>query len=365
MNRLKKTPLYEEHLKLKAKMVEFHGWLLPLQYSGILAEHNAVRNAAGLFDVSHMGEISVKGEGSEASLQCILTNDISAMAPGRALYSPMCYPDGGIVDDLLVYKLDEESYMLVVNAANVERDRQWLLLHASGAKIEDISDRYAQLALQGPNSLEILQRLTPQPVNEIGFFRFKSNVSIGSASALLSRTGYTGEDGFEIYLDAAEAPTLWQRLLDAGSSLGLVPAGLGARDTLRFEACLPLYGNELSEKVTPLEAGLDRFVKFNKDFIGKEALWAQKEGGVRRRIAGLELLDPGVPRQGYEVRADGKAVGVVTSGNFAPYLKKYLALALLNSDFSREGQKLLVSIRGKEHRATVVPTPFYRRSGKV
>ncbi|HPP38147.1 MAG TPA: glycine cleavage T C-terminal barrel domain-containing protein, partial [Thermosynergistes sp.] len=229
----------------------------------------------------------------------------------------------------------------------------------------DISDRYAQLALQGPNSLEILQRLTPQPLNGIGFYRFKSNVSIGSASALLSRTGYTGEDGFEIYLDAAEAPTLWQRLLDAGSSLGLVPAGLGARDTLRFEACLPLYGNELSEKVTPLEAGLDRFVKFNKDFIGKEALWAQKEGGVRRRIAGLELLDPGVPRQGYEVRADGKAVGVVTSGSFAPYLKKYLALALLNSDFSREGQKLLVSIRGKEHRATVVPTPFYRRSGKV
>jgi len=362
---LKKTPLYEEHLKLKAKMVEFHGWLLPLQYSGILAEHNAVRNAAGLFDVSHMGEISVKGEGSEASLQRILTNDISAMRPGRALYSPMCYPDGGIVDDLLVYKLDGESYILVVNAANVERDRQWLLLHASGAEIEDVSDRYAQLALQGPNSLEILQRLTPQPLNGIGFFRFKSNVSIGSASALLSRTGYTGEDGFEIYLDAAEAPTLWRRLLDAGSSLGLVPAGLGARDTLRFEACLPLYGNELSEKVTPLEAGLDRFVKFNKDFIGKEALWAQKEGGVKRRIAGLELLDPGVPRQGYEVRADGKAVGVVTSGNFAPYLKKYLALALLNSDFSREGQKLLVSIRSKEHRATVVPTPFYRRSGKI
>jgi len=362
---LKKTPLYEEHLKLKAKMVEFHGWLLPLQYSGILAEHNAVRNAAGLFDVSHMGEIIVKGEGSEASLQRILTNDISAVKPGRAIYSPMCYSDGGIVDDLLVYKLDGESYMLVVNAANVERDYQWLLLHASGAEIEDVSDRYAQLALQGPNSLEILQNLTPQPLNEIGFYRFKPNVLIGGTSALLSRTGYTGEDGFEIYLDAAEAPILWQRLLDAGSSLGLVPAGLGARDTLRFEACLPLYGNELSERVTPLEAGLDRFVKFSKDFIGKEALWAQKEGGVKRRIAGLELLDPGVPRQGYEVRADGEAVGLVTSGNFAPYLKKYLALALLNSDFSREGQKLSVSIRGKEHRATVVPTPFYRRSGKV
>lgn len=365
METLKKTPLYDEHLRLKAKMVEFHGWLLPLQYSSILAEHNAVRNAAGLFDVSHMGEIAVKGEGSEASLQRILTNDISTLKPGQASYSLMCYPDGGIVDDLVVYKLSEENYLLVVNASNVEKDYQWLLLHASVAEIEDVSDRYAQLALQGPNSSKILQRLTPQPLDEIGFYRFKYGASIEGIEALLSRTGYTGEDGFEIYFDAAKAPILWQSLLDAGSTLGLVPAGLGARDTLRFEASLPLYGNELSEKVTPIEAGLDRFVKFTKDFIGKEALWAQKERGVKRRIAGLELLDPGVPRQGYEVYANGEVVGFVTSGNFAPYLKKYLALALLKSDFSHEGQKLSVSIRGKEHRAVVVPIPFYRRKKRV
>lgn len=366
MLKLKKTPLYEKHVSLVARMIEFGGWMMPLQYVGILQEHEAVRQRAGLFDVSHMGEIMIRGRGATEFLQQLITNDISGMREYRVLYSPMCYPDGGTVDDLLVYKFDSERYLLVVNAANIQKDLQWIeSQRPHDVEVEDMSEQYAQLALQGPKSQEILQRIVDIPLDSVKFFRFADGVSIAGVSALLSRTGYTGEDGFEIYLPANRALKVWDAIMEVGAQYQIMPAGLGARDTLRLEAALPLYGHELSPDISPLEAGLDRFVKLDKaDFIGREALVKQKEDGISRKLVGLEMIDKGIPRQGYEVQVEGRRVGYITSGSFSPTLKKNIALALVDVSYAAEGFHVDVLVRSKALKAEVVKIPFYAKQYK-
>ncbi|ANW98384.1 glycine cleavage system protein T [Thermoclostridium stercorarium subsp. thermolacticum DSM 2910] len=360
---MKRTPLYDRHCELGAKIVDFHGWALPLQYSGIIEEHRKVRNAAGLFDVSHMGEIAVEGPDATEFVQRIITNDISRTKDFRIVYSPMCNPDGGVVDDILVYKFSSDFYLLVVNASNTDKDYQWIMENFRGrVEVKNLSEEYAQMAVQGPEAGKILQKLVNIRLEELKFYNFVPEAEICGRKAIISRTGYTGEDGFEIYVKSEFAPVIWDSLLDAGKDCGLVPAGLGARDTLRFEAALPLYGQELSEEITPLEAGLGRFVKLDKDdFIGKAALLKQKSTGVKRRIAGLEMVDRGIPRTGYDVTADGVKIGYVTSGNFSPTLGKNLGMALVDSAYSEVGQEVSVVIRNKELKARIVVLPFYSK----
>jgi aminomethyltransferase len=363
---LKKTPLYEKHTEMGGRIIDFGGWALPVRYDGIVKEHRRVREAAGLFDVSHMGEVAVQGPDAQGIIQNLITNDITNMETGQTLYSPVCYPDGGTVDDLLVYKLAGDDYLLVVNAANTDKDFEWMFENMKGdAAIRNISDEIAQLAVQGPKAEEILQRLTDFPLDSIKFYHFAPNVQVGGATAIVSRTGYTGEDGFEIYCPASGAPGLWDELLREGEPMGLAPAGLGARDTLRFEAALPLYGHELSKDISPLEAGLGFFVKLNKEsFIGKQALAKQKEEGVARRIAGFEMKEPGIPRAGYGVFSAGRKIGVVTSGGYAPSLDKNLGLALVETDCAAVGTGISIEVRGKQLRAEVVKKPFYQKKYK-
>ena len=363
---MRKTPLYEKHVFLGARMIEFAGWIMPLQYTGILQEHEAVRQQAGLFDVSHMGEVMIRGKGATEFIQKLITNDISGMREYRVLYSPMCYPDGGTVDDLLVYKFDAERYLLVVNAANIQKDVEWIVAHKpDDVEVEDLSEGYAQLALQGPKSQEILQKIVDIALDSVKFFMFADGVNVAGVPALLSRTGYTGEDGFEIYVQADSALKVWDAIMEAGAEFHVMPAGLGARDTLRLEAALALYGHELSPDISPLEAGLDRFVKLDKaDFIGREALIKQKEGGISRKLVGLEMIDKGVPRQGYEVQVEGKNAGYITSGSFSPTLKKNIALALIEVSHAVPGSRVDVVVRNKALKAEVVKIPFYEKQYK-
>lgn len=361
---LNRTPLYETHALMGGKIIEFNGWALPVEYSGILDEHRRVRTAAGLFDVSHMGELTVQGPGSTDFVQHLVTNDISRQKAGQAIYSPMCREDGGTVDDLLIYKFSGESFMLVVNAGNTDKDFEWVKNAINGfdAEVVNVSANYAQLALQGPKAVEILQKLIYIPLNSIKYYHFREVVKIGEITALVSRTGYTGEDGFELYVSLEDVALLWNKIMDAGKGYGIVPAGLGARDTLRFEAALPLYGQELSESITPVEARLERFIGFDKShFTGKEALTAQKACGSTNRIAGFEMLERGIARHGCEITSDGRKIGHVTSGSFAPTLMKNIGLALVKSEYSQEGTLLEVIVRGKSLKATVVKTPFYTR----
>ena len=363
---MKKTPMYENHRKLGGKIIDFGGWELPVQYEGIIKEHKQTRETAGLFDVSHMGEITVKGKDAEQFIQNLVTNNIAAAVDGQIVYSPMCYPDGGVVDDLLVYRMGAEDYLLVVNAANTDKDFAWILDNLRGdVLIRNVSDEYAQLAIQGPKAESILQKLVDQPLGEIKFYHFSGNAKVAGTSAILSRTGYTGEDGFEIYVAAGKAPEIWDKLLEAGRDEGIVPVGLGARDTLRFEVALPLYGNEISKDITPLEAGLGFFVKLDKEnFIGKDALKKQKEEGLKRKLVGFEMSEPGVPRSHYEVYASGLKIGFVTSGSYAPSLQKNLGLALVDIAYAAEGTELDILIRNKQIRAKVVPKPFYSKKYK-
>ncbi|MCA1023013.1 glycine cleavage system aminomethyltransferase GcvT [Halobacillus litoralis] len=366
MTELKRTPLYSEYEKLGAKTIDFGGWDLPVHFSGIKEEHAATRNAAGLFDVSHMGEILVKGSESLAFLQKMLTNDASKLEPGKAQYTIMCYEDGGTVDDLIVYHLEENTYLLVVNAANREKDFEWLERHAVGdVSVEDVSDAYVQLAVQGPEAEKVLQKLTDTDLSAIKFFRFEQNVSLEGVqdSAIVSRTGYTGEDGFEIYLPADSGPELWQTLLKAGEPEGLRPIGLGARDTLRFEANLALYGQELSRDITPIEAGLNFAVKIKKEeeFIGKDVLTKQKKEGPERKLVGIEMIDKGIPRTHYEVYNEDERIGFVTTGTQSPTLGKNVGLAFLNRAYAEEGTEVTVQVRKRRLKARVVPTPFYKR----
>lgn len=363
---MKKTPLYEKHVSLKGKVIDFGGWVLPVEYSGILQEHEAVRSAAGLFDVSHMGEVTVKGPDAEKYIQKMIVNDISTMNNYQIYYSPMCYPHGGVVDDLLVYKYNNEDYLIVINASNTEKDVQWFLDNQEGrVEIVNVSDKYAELALQGPKAQLILQKIADVDLNEIKFFHFMPDVKLNGVSALVSRTGYTGEDGFEIYLDPINAPLVWDQLLEAGKEEGLLPAGLGARDTLRFEACLPLYGQEIDQDITPLEAGLGFFTKLDKEsFIGKEALVKQKQTGIPRKLIGFEMVDRGIARSHYEVQVKGEKIGFVTTGSFSPSLKKNIGLALIDEKYAREGGEIEIVVRNKNLSAKIIKKPFYSKKYK-
>ncbi len=364
MNSLLKTPLYETYKTMGAKTIDFGGWALPVQFSSIKEEHEAVRTRAGLFDVSHMGEVEVTGDRALAYLQKMMTNDVSKLKVNGAQYTAMCYEDGGTVDDLLVYKHAEDHFLLVVNAANTEKDYDWLQKHLEEeVSIKNISNQMAQLAIQGPKAETILQRLTKTDLNTIGFFKFQNDVMIDGIQVLVSRTGYTGEDGFELYTAWEDAPSLWNAILTAGQPEHILPCGLGARDTLRFEAKLALYGQELTKDISPLEAGIGFAVKTNKeaDFIGKSALLAQRENGLERKLVGIEMIDRGIPRTHYPVYKGEQVIGEVTTGTQSPTLKKNIGLALLKKEYTEIGTELDVEIRKKRLSAKVVPSPFYKR----
>ncbi len=353
----KKTAFYEKHVAAGGKMVSFAGYSLPVQYkSGILEEHKAVREKAGMFDVSHMGEFFLSGTDALRTVNYILTNDFDSLKEGQVRYSPMCYEDGGTVDDLLVYKMAADEYFIVVNAANKDKDFTWIEEHLVGdVQLTDVSARTAQLALQGPFAEKILAKVAEQGSIPDLYYTFLRDVEIGGITCLISRTGYTGEDGFEIYCSDEDAGCLWDALMDAGEEYGLIPCGLGARDTLRLEAAMPLYGHELTSEITPREAGLGFAVKVDKDaFIGKEALTPAR---LRKRI-GLRLIDRGIVREGAKVFAGSAEVGRVTSGTMSPTLGAAIALALVPSGLEEEG--LLVEVRGKKLKAEVVKLPFYK-----
>ncbi|MGN7310140.1 glycine cleavage system aminomethyltransferase GcvT [Alkalicoccobacillus gibsonii] len=361
---LKQTPIYDLYQDYQAKTIDFGGWALPVQFSSIKAEHEAVRTKAGLFDVSHMGEFEVTGEESLDFLQKLLTNDLSKLVDGQAIYTAMCYENGGTVDDLLVYRKSASDYLVVVNASNIDKDWEWMIQHKpSSVEMKNVSDQTALLAIQGPQAETILQQVTDEPLAEIRPFRFKAQVTVAGVNALLSRTGYTGEDGFELYVASEDAQKLWTELLSTGESKGLVPCGLGARDTLRFEAKLALYGQELTKDISPLEAGIGFAVKVNKEvpFIGQEVLKKQKEEGLTRKLVGIEMLDKGIPRAGYEVFVGEEQIGFVTTGTQSPTLGKNIGLAILDTRYTELGTNVEVQIRKKRIQAEVVGTPFYKR----
>lgn len=368
---LKKTPLYETHQKNGGRIVDFGGWALPVQFSGIKDEHNGCRTHAALWDVSNMGELMIEGKEALDLLQMVLVNDISKSYPGKVIYSPMCYPDGGVVDDLLVMCMDTNKYLLIVNGANTDKDVEWiepLARYFNGTTFENISDDIAQLAVQGPNAMKILKKMTTYPLEQIKYYHGVENVDIAGINCLVTRTGYTGEDGVELYCKAAEGPALYDAIVENGKDDGLILAGLGCRDTLRFEASMPLYGHELDENHTPLEAGLGKFVAFDKGtyFIGAKALMEEREKGLKVKLVGLEMVEKGVPRNGYKVfdETGENEIGYITTGTFAPYLGKYLAMAYVPVEQSQRGTNLNVEIRGKKVLAQVVKMPFYRREVK-
>lgn len=367
---LRRTPLYEEHVRAGAHLVAFAGFELPVQYSSILNEHRRVREAAGLFDVSHMGEIFVTGPKAFDFVQMISCNDHSKLTIGRAQYTGLMYPQGTFVDDMLVHRMADEEFLLVVNAANRAKDAEYLLElaeRAEGVTVADRSDEWAQIAIQGPRAQEILQPLTDTVLDEIRYYRFSWGEVAGSP-ALIARTGYTGEDGFEVYSAPQHAAPIWRSMLDVGKPLGLLPAGLGARDTLRFEAGMCLYGNDIDDTTTPLEAGLGWIVKLGKgDFIGRDVLEAQKETGLSRRLVGFEMVDRGIARHGYDVYLTEdaeEAVGQVTSGTQSPTFNKALGMAYLPIDATDIGTEFFVAIRNRRARARVIETPFYSRKKK-
>lgn len=367
METTKKTALFNAHERYGGKIIDFAGWALPVQYEGLIPEHEAVRNAAGLFDVSHMGEVDVVGAQAFDFVQNLVTNDISVLNDNQVLYCLMCYPDGGVVDDLLVYKFDSEHFFLVINASNVDKDFQWMLDNKGGydVALTNLSPEISELALQGPKAQGILQKLTDTDLDTIGFFYCKRDVMVAGAKCLVSRTGYTGEDGFEIYAPHDQIEKLWDSILEAGKEEGIKPCGLGCRDTLRFEAALPLYGNEIDKDITPLEAGLGYFVKLNKsNFIGKDALVRQKEEGLKRKTVGFEMKDRGIPRHGYEVFAAGEQIGHVTTGYFSPTLKKNIGLALIDAKHAELGTEFDIIIRNKPVKAEAVSKKFYTKNYK-
>jgi aminomethyltransferase len=362
---LQRTPLYEQHRALGAKLVEFGGWEMPVSYRGILEEHRAVRTAAGLFDVSHMGEIEISGRHAAATCQRLTTNDVRRMSDGHVQYTLLCREDGGVVDDVTLYRLNAQRFFFCVNASNIAKDRAWIEEHAGSATVTDRSATTALIALQGPAAARILARLTPLALAAVRRFRFARS-EVAGMPVLVSRTGYTGEDGFELYVDAPHAAALWAAVMESGTPDGLEPIGLGARDTLRLEAALALYGNELDDGTSPLAAGLDRFVQLDGEpFIGRSALLHEQEAGAPRRLVGLEMRGPGIARHGYPVLVADAPVGVVTSGTHAPSVGHAIALAYVAAALASPGTELAVEIRGRAVPAVVVPTPFYRRSHPV
>jgi aminomethyltransferase len=360
---LRKTALHSVHRRMGAKMVDFGGWEMPVEYSGIIAEHMATRTAAGLFDVSHMGEIELHGPHALELVQHVTSNDASKLADGQAQYSGLLTAAGTFVDDLLVHRLSDKHYLLCVNASNQDHDFDYLREHNRfGARLENSGARYSQLALQGPRALPILQRLTTAPVADLRYYHFTSG-DVGGVGCLIARTGYTGEDGFELYFPPHHSERLWNDLLEAGHSQGLIPCGLGARNTLRLEASMCLYGHEIDETTTVWEANLGWICKLDKgDFLGRDALLAQKQTGVKRRLVGFEMHCRLIARDGYEVLIGGNPASKVTSGSPAPFLRKNIGMAYVPVESSVPGTQLEIVIRGGPAPARIVPMPFYKRA---
>ncbi|HUF92393.1 MAG TPA: glycine cleavage system aminomethyltransferase GcvT [Candidatus Limnocylindria bacterium] len=355
---LKRTPLHQAHVEAGARMVAFGGWDMPVQYAGIIEEHRTVRAAVGLFDVSHMGEFEVEGPQAEAVLQRLTTNDVTALEIGQVQYSLLCYPEGGIVDDLTLYRLGPDRYMLTVNAGNIDKDWQWVTAHGTGARWRNASQETGLVAVQGPKAEALVGRLASCDVATIGYYRFATGTVAGVAM-IISRTGYTGEDGFELYCPAEGTRAVWRALLEAGRADGVAPIGLGARDTLRLEMRYALYGNDIDETTNPLDAGLGWVVKPAKgDFIGREAIEKVRAAGPARRLVGIEMAERAVARHGYPVVKDGSPVGVVTSGSYGPSVDRYIGMAYVAAPHTATGTALGVEIRGQVKPARVVKTPF-------
>jgi aminomethyltransferase len=356
---LKRTPLFSAHVKAGARMVPFGGWEMPVQYTGIVEEHRAVRTAVGCFDVSHMGEFEVEGPGALAALQRLTTNDVTALEIGQVQYSVLCYPNGGIVDDLTVYRLAPERYMITVNAGNIDKDWAHVTEHGAGARWRNLSEATGLIAVQGPKAEALVGRLADVDVTRIGYYHVAEG-KVGGVTTLISRTGYTGEDGFELYVAAADTERLWNALLESGRADGAAPIGLGARDTLRLEMRYALYGNDIDETTNPLEAGLGWVVKPAKgEFLGREAIERMRAAGPPRKLVGLEMTERAVARHGYPVVKDGTATGVVTSGSYGPSVDRYIAMAYVGSAHAAVGTELGVEIRGQAKSARVVKTPFH------
>lgn len=357
---LKETPLADVHRLMGARMIPFAGWNMPVQYSGILSEHQAVRAAAGLFDLSHMGELWITGPQALENIQRLATNDVRTLKPGTAQYTFLTNSAGGIVDDLIVYCVSEEEYLLVVNAANTQKDHHWISENLKGtATLTDRSSETALIAIQGPNTVQVLQALTDAHLGSMQSFHFV-HTRVAGSEVILSRTGYTGEDGFECMMASGDARSVWEQLLTHGREYGLIPVGLGARDTLRLEARLPLYGNDLTDETSPIEAGLGFFVKFDKGpFIGREALLQQKEAGPSRRLVGFVMEEKGIPRHGYSIcTQDGSPIGVVTSGSFAPSLGREIGMGYVESPYTQADTEIWVRIRSKSLRARIIRGRF-------
>jgi len=375
---LRKTPLNGLHRRLGAKMVNFGGWDMPVEYplsGGLVAEHKSVRNGVGIFDVSHMGDIRVHGRKTPgaalAAVQHITMNDVSKLAIGQAQYSAMLYPEGTFVDDVIVHRLGEEDYLLVINAGTREKDVTWVKENTGNfdCQVEDRSDAYTQLAIQGPRAVDVLGKLTDAPLDSIKYYWFTHGTVCGLRDTLIARTGYTGEDGFEIYIpsEVDTAERVWNQVIDAGKELGIVPCGLGARNTLRLESKMALYEHEISDKINVWEAGLDRYCKIEKgEFIGRAALAEARGAGLQRTLVGLEMVERGIARDGYRcLNEQGDNIGVVTSGSPSPTLSKNIALAYVAPAFSAIGSSVYVEIRSQRCRAQVVPTPFYKRQKRA
>jgi aminomethyltransferase len=358
----RQTPLYQAHLQLNGRMVDFAGWQMPVQYAGVIVEHEAVRNGVGLFDVSHMGEVEFCGEGALEEVNRLISNDLNRIVDGQALYAGLLNERGGFVDDVVVYRFSPERIFICVNAANREKDFAWMKAHAQKVKPVDRGDEFAQIAVQGPKAAAVVQRLTRVQLENLGNYRFTEG-EVAGVACILSRTGYTGEDGFELYCPPLGAEKLWFALLEEGKAEGAAPAGLGARDSLRTEMKFALYGNDIDDEHTPLEAGLGWIVKLDKpQFVGKAALEQQKQQGVGRKLVGFELTEPGVPRHGYPILENGERVGEVTSGTLGPSVKKAIGIGYVPARLSAEGSTFQVDIRNRPVAARVVKTPFFKRA---
>ena len=359
---MKSTALSHKHIELGAKMVPFAGYNMPVQYEGVNLEHETVRNSVGVFDVSHMGEFILKGPNALNLIQKVSSNDASKLFPGRAQYSCLPNDQGGIVDDLLIYMLKEEEYLLVVNASNIEKDWNWIAKHNSyGVEMLNVSDDWSLLAVQGPKAKEVLQQLTEVNLDEVSYYHFTKGLFAGVDNVILSATGYTGSGGFELYIPNAVAENVWNRLFEVGDSFGIKPIGLAARDTLRLEMGFCLYGNDINDTTSPLEAGLGWITKFSKEFVNSDQLKIQKENGITKKLVGFELIDRGIPRNGYDItNADGDIIGHVTSGTMGPSVKKAIGLGYVDLAYAVEGKEIFLAIRNKQIAAKVVKFPFYK-----
>ncbi len=360
---MKKTALYDTHVKLGARMIPFAGYDMPVQYKGINIEHEGVRNSVGVFDVSHMGEFILKGEGALDLIQRVTSNDASKLVDGKVQYSCLTNDKGGIVDDLLVYRIDEKTYMLVVNASNIEKDWNWIQQYNTDkVEMHDISEKTTLLAVQGPRATDALQPLTDMDLSAMEYYTFAKGEFAGVENVLVSATGYTGAGGFEIYFENKDADKIWEAIFKSGEAHGIMPAGLAARDTLRLEMGFCLYGNDIDDNTSPLEAGLGWITKFTKEFVNSKKLKAEKEQGVKQKLVGFEMIDRGIPRHDYEItNAAGEKIGRVTSGTQSPSLQKAIGMGYVRTDFALEGSEINVIVRDKPLKAKVVKVPFYKK----